>query len=95
MNRSWIGRQKLLTLRGAPVLAPSLGESKLEPQIEGTEVKIKTPALIGGLFQSMPKSYFCHESTVGYVDLLQKYSLRAQWLACGMERFPYVSCMQR
>ncbi len=40
MNRSWIGRQKLLTLRGAPVLAPSLGEPKLEPQIEGTEVKI-------------------------------------------------------
>ena len=77
MNRSWIGRQKLLTLRGAPDLAPSLGEPKLEPQIEGTEVKIWTPALIGGFFQSMPKSSYCHELTVGCVDLLQKYSLRA------------------
>lgn len=93
-NRSWIGRQKLLTLRGAPIMAPSLGEPKLEPQIEGTEVKIKASALIEGLFQSMSKSCFCHESTVGYVDLLQKYSLRTQWLACGMERFPYIKCMQ-
>ena len=29
IRRSCIGHQKLLTLRGAPVLAPSLGELKL------------------------------------------------------------------
>ena len=93
-GRSCIGHQKLLTLRGAPVLAPSFGEPKLEPQIERTVVKIWTPALIERSFHSMPKTSYCHELTVGCVHLLQKYDLRAQWLACGMERFPYISCMQ-
>ncbi len=51
MRRSCIGHQKLLTLRAAPVLAPSFGEPKLEPRIEEPEVEIRTPAVIRGLFQ--------------------------------------------
>ena len=64
----------------------------MEPQIEGTEVKIWTSALTGGLCQSLPKFYYYHEFNVSCVDLLHKDSSRAQRLACGMERFPDVKC---
>jgi len=37
MDRDWIGHQELLTLYGAPILAPREREPELEPQIEVTE----------------------------------------------------------